>query len=107
MCACTVVEMLEWEDAAAAERAHATPDVMAVCGPMETLAEEMDFLALVALATPAVPCPDKAHTHTATNQTETPAAQPSGAVAKADKAEKAQKSEKAKRAQTQKAAATN
>ncbi len=47
------------------------------------------------------------HTHAATNQTETPAAQPSGAVAKADKAEKAQKSEKAKSAQTQKAAATN
>jgi hypothetical protein len=74
---------------------------------MKLAARMIAALALVALATPAFPCPEKTRTHTATNQTETPAAQPSGAVAKADKAEKGQKSEKAKRAQAQKAAATN
>lgn len=38
------VEEFEWRDGRAAERAHATPGVLALWDPMERIAEEMEFL---------------------------------------------------------------
>jgi hypothetical protein len=75
---------------------------------MKLVAHVITALALVAFATPALPCGLEKSNKTASQpeaQTQT-----SGAVAKADRGEKAQKSEKAqkaKRAEAQKAAATN
>jgi hypothetical protein len=45
-----LVETFEWKDGRAAGRAHGTPDVLAIWGPMERLATEMDFLELAPLA---------------------------------------------------------
>jgi hypothetical protein len=73
---------------------------------MKLVAHVITALALVAFATPALPCGLEKANKTASQ----PEAQTSGAVAKADRGEKSQKSvksEKAKRAEAQKAAATN
>jgi quinol monooxygenase YgiN len=40
------VETFSWADGEAAEAAHRSPEVMAVWGPMEALAAEMEFLDL-------------------------------------------------------------
>jgi hypothetical protein len=47
-----LVETFEWKDGRAAGRAHATPAVLALWGPMERLAEEMDFLHLTPVPLP-------------------------------------------------------
>lgn len=44
-----LVEEFEWRDPASAERAHATPAILALWGPMERLAEEMEFLEVAPL----------------------------------------------------------
>ena len=70
---------------------------------MKLAARAVTALALLALATPAMPCGfDKSHS-TTTTSAPTPAA--SGPVAKVDK-EKAAKAQKAKAPTTQKAPAT-
>jgi hypothetical protein len=45
-----LVETFEWKDGRAAGRAHGMPEVLAIWGPMERLATEMDFLELAPLA---------------------------------------------------------
>jgi len=40
------VETFEWKDGRAAYRAHTTPEIMEIWGPMERLGEWMDFLEL-------------------------------------------------------------
>jgi hypothetical protein len=76
---------------------------------MKLVARVITALALVAFATPALPCGAEQKTNKTANQTAT-GVQPGGAVAKADKGEKSQKSEKSQKTKSdsaQKAAATN
>ena len=44
------VEMFSWKDAKASDRAHRTPEVMAVWGPMGPLLESMDIAVVEPLA---------------------------------------------------------
>ena len=44
------IEMFSWKDAAAPEVAHQTPEVMSVWEPMGSLADEMNFWAIEAVA---------------------------------------------------------
>ncbi len=74
---------------------------------MKLVAHMIAALALVAFATPALPCGAEKSSHTAKADGAAPAEQhPATTVAKADKAKKADRSQKAKRA-AQTAAATN
>jgi hypothetical protein len=43
------VETFAWKSERAAQLAHATPEVMALWGPMDELAEDMDFIEVEAL----------------------------------------------------------
>jgi hypothetical protein len=40
----TFLESFAWKDAGASDRAHQTPRVMALWGPMEALTDDMEFL---------------------------------------------------------------
>lgn len=74
---------------------------------MKLVARTIAALALVAFATPALPCGAEKSTHTAKTDSAVPAQQqPAATVAKADKTKKADRSQKAKRS-AQSAAATN
>jgi len=75
---------------------------------MKLVARTIAALALVAFATPALPCGAEKSTHTAKADTDSaaPAQQPGATVAKAEKTKKADRSQKAKRS-AQSAAATN
>jgi quinol monooxygenase YgiN len=54
------VETFSWADGGAADRAHRSPEVMAVWGPMEGLLDEMEFLDLAPVRLPAAPPPRRA-----------------------------------------------
>jgi quinol monooxygenase YgiN len=47
------IETFAWRSDRAADLAHRTPEVMALWGPMEELADEMDFIEVEPLAAPS------------------------------------------------------